>query len=88
MSTATPESPSTEQLAAQLAYLKLLFIQEHYAALSQEAVQAHWGYVDYLARLIAGETLLHRERESPAAHSPGTLPRHQDPGAVSVELAT
>jgi DNA replication protein DnaC len=62
MSTATPESPSTEQLDAQLAYLKLLFIQEHYAALSQEAVQAHWGYVDYLAALIAGEALLHQER--------------------------
>ena len=62
MSTATLESPSTEQLGAQLAYLKLLFIQEHYAALSQDAVQAHWGYVDYLAALIAGQRRIRQAR--------------------------
>jgi DNA replication protein DnaC len=54
--------PSTEQLDAQLAYLKLPFIQEHYADLAKEAAQAHWGYVEFLARLIAGETLLRQER--------------------------
>jgi DNA replication protein DnaC len=54
--------PSTEQLDAQLAYLKLLFIREHYAALAKEAAQAHWGYVEFLARLIAGEALLRQER--------------------------
>jgi hypothetical protein len=41
MSTAKP--PTTEQLNAQLAYLKLLFIREHYASLAIEAAQAHWG---------------------------------------------
>jgi DNA replication protein DnaC len=62
MSTETPEPPSTEPLSAQLAYLKLPFIQEHYGELGQQAIQDHWGYVDYLAALIAGETLLRRER--------------------------
>ena len=54
--------PSTEQLNTQLAYLKLLFIREHYASLAKEAAQAHWGYVEFLARLIAGEALLRQER--------------------------
>lgn len=54
--------PTTEQLDAQLAYLKLIFIHEHYASLAKEAAQAHWGYVEFLARLIAGEALLRQER--------------------------
>ena len=54
--------PTTEQLDAQLAYLKLLFIREHYASLTKEAAEAHWGYVEFLARLIAGEALLRQER--------------------------
>jgi DNA replication protein DnaC len=54
--------PSTEQLDAQLTYLKLLFIREHYASLAKEAAEAHWGYVEFLARLVAGEALLHQER--------------------------
>jgi hypothetical protein len=35
--------PTTEPLDAQLAYLKLIFIHEHYASLAKEAAQAHWG---------------------------------------------
>jgi DNA replication protein DnaC len=54
--------PTTEQLDAQLAYLKLIFIHEHYASLAKEAAQAHRGYVEFLARLIAGEALLRQER--------------------------
>jgi hypothetical protein len=54
--------PPTDQLDAQLAYLKLLFIHEHYASLAKEAAQAHWGYVEFLARLITGEALLRQER--------------------------
>jgi len=59
----TPNKPpATELLDAQLAYLKLPFIREHYADLAKEAAQAHWGYVEFLARLIAGEALLRQER--------------------------
>jgi len=54
--------PTTEQLDAQLAALKLLFIGEHYASLAKEAAREHWGYVEFLARLIAGEALLRQER--------------------------
>lgn len=43
-------------LQEQLAYLKLPYLQEHYAALATEAAQKQWLPVDYLARLIDGET--------------------------------
>ena len=60
MSTSKP--PTTELLEAQLVELKLLFLHEHYAALAQQAAAAHWGYVQYLAQLIAGEALVRQER--------------------------
>jgi DNA replication protein DnaC len=60
MSTSKP--PTAEPLDAQLAYLKLPFLREHYAPLAKEAAETHWSYVEYLARLIAGEALLHQER--------------------------
>jgi len=60
MSTSKP--PTTEQPDAELAYLKLPFLREHYASLAKDAAEAHWGYVEFLARLIAGEALLRRER--------------------------
>jgi DNA replication protein DnaC len=46
------ESRLTEQLAA----LKLRAVAEHYAALAAEAAQKHWSHLDYLVRLIDGET--------------------------------
>ena len=58
----TPKPPTTEQIETQLAYLKLPFIQEHYAELAKEAAAGHWGFVEYLARLIAGEALLRQQR--------------------------
>lgn len=58
----TTTTPSAESLAEQLAYLKLPFMCEQHTALAQEAAQAHWDHVAYLARLAAGEAALRRER--------------------------
>jgi len=56
-STATPE-----RVQEQLTYLKLPFIREHFEPLAKEAAQAHWGHVDYLARLVEGEALDRQQR--------------------------
>ncbi len=49
-------------LTEQLAYLKLPFILQQYEPLAKQAAQAHWGHVDYLAKLIEGETLDRQQR--------------------------
>jgi DNA replication protein DnaC len=54
-------NPSETKLAEQLAALKLLSIQEHYAPLASEAAQKQWTHVDYLARLVDGEALRRQE---------------------------
>ena len=51
------ESRLNEQLGA----LRLLTVQEHYAALASKAAQKQWTHVDYLARLIEGEAQRRQE---------------------------
>jgi DNA replication protein DnaC len=60
--TTTTQTLSIEALPEQLAYLKLAFMREPHAALAQEAAQAHWDPIAYLARLAEGEVALRRER--------------------------
>jgi DNA replication protein DnaC len=65
----------TEQrLHEQLELLRLRHIAENYAALASDAAQKHWTHVDYLARLIDGETHLRHqhavERRLAAARLP------------------
>jgi len=48
-------NPSEILLNQQLAALKLLHLQEHYAPLAAEAAQKQWTHVEYLARLVEGE---------------------------------
>jgi DNA replication protein DnaC len=62
MSTTTPSAPATEQLPGQLAYLKRLFFRDHYAALAQQAAEAHWDHIAFLARLVDGEALRRQQR--------------------------
>ena len=57
---ALPATP--ERVQEQLTYLKLPFIREHFEPLAKEAAQAHWGHVDYLARLVEGEALDRQQR--------------------------
>ena len=62
MSTTAPTTHTPEALDEQLAYLKLPFMLEQYTALAKQAAQEHWDHVAYLARLVAGEAALRRER--------------------------
>jgi DNA replication protein DnaC len=45
-----------------LAYLKLGFIAEQYAALATQAAQKAWSHIDYLATLVEGEAHVRRDR--------------------------
>ena len=45
-----------------LTYLKLSFIAEQYAPLAQQAAYKTWSHIDYLARLVEGETHVRRDR--------------------------
>ncbi len=63
MNDSTPaKPPATDTLPAHLAYLKMVFVLEHYEPLAQEAAQAHWGHVDYLASLMQGEAQAREQR--------------------------
>jgi DNA replication protein DnaC len=63
------------RLGEQLDHLKLRAVQEHYAALANEAAQQQWTHVDYLARLIDSEAQRRAElalqRRLAAARFPG-----------------
>lgn len=62
-STQSPtETPDT--LLPHLRYLKLPYIEQHYASLAQQAAQEHQTHVDYLAGLVDGEARLRRERST------------------------
>ena len=54
-------NPSETRLVEQLATLKLISVQEHYAPLATEAAQKQWTHVDYLARLMDAEALRRQE---------------------------
>ena len=61
----TPKKPKTatsDTLTEQLAYLKLPFTLQQYDPLAKQAAQAQWGHIDYLAKLIEGETLERQQR--------------------------
>ena len=63
MNDSTPSKPPvTDTLPTHLAYLKLVFVLEHFEALAQAAAQDHWGHVDYLASLMQGEALAREQR--------------------------
>ncbi len=63
MSTSNKSITATSNtLTEQLTYLKLPFILQQYDPLAKQAVQNQWGHVDYLAKLIEGETLERQQR--------------------------
>lgn len=51
-----------DELFAQLRYLKLPFILNHFDELSKQAAQQQWSHVDLLSRLIDGEAHERQER--------------------------
>jgi DNA replication protein DnaC len=48
-------------LLTQLLYLKLSFFREHHQALAKEAVEKNWAQLDFLSRLVEGETLRRKD---------------------------
>jgi DNA replication protein DnaC len=51
-----------QRLQEQLQFMRLHYLREQYATLAAEAAQKHWTHVDYLARLIDGETQVREQR--------------------------
>jgi DNA replication protein DnaC len=51
-----------DELHEQLGYLKLQFMQEHCEQLAQQAAQSQWSHVDFLRRLVEGETAARQDR--------------------------
>ena len=55
-------TPSDQQLLHHLAYLKLIFTQEHFQSLAQQAAKEQHSHVHYLNSLMEGDVLLRQER--------------------------
>jgi len=53
--------PATDSLRTQLASLKLSYLLEYFESLTQQAGAEQWSHIEYLARLIEGET--HRRED-------------------------
>ncbi len=54
--------PMPDELHQQLGYLNLPFMQEHCEPLAQQAAQSQWSHVDFLRRLVEGETAARQDR--------------------------
>jgi DNA replication protein DnaC len=65
---------ATTDLTQNLIYLKLPWIRENYETLATEAAQKNWAHVEFLSRLLEGETHLRMDRATErrilAAHFP------------------
>jgi DNA replication protein DnaC len=63
-----------DQLLSELHYLKLSFFREYHQPLAKEAVEKNWTHVDFLSRLVEGETHRRKDRATQrriqAAHFP------------------
>ena len=55
-------NPPQPTLAGYLAYLRLLYIAQHYQPLADEAARQPWTSVQYLSRLVEGEALARLDR--------------------------
>ena len=51
-----------DQLETDLLYLKLSFFRAHHQSLAKEAVENNWPQLDFLGRLVEGETLRRKDR--------------------------
>jgi DNA replication protein DnaC len=50
-----------DQLMTHLRYLKLSFFREHHQPLAREAIEKNWSQLDYLSRLVEGESLRRKD---------------------------
>jgi DNA replication protein DnaC len=62
MSTHKDEHALPDELQQQLAYLNLPFMRQHVEELASQAAQKQWSHVDFLGRLVEGETALRQDR--------------------------
>jgi DNA replication protein DnaC len=60
--TAPSMNPHDSHLSANLTYLKLLFIREHYQSLAAQAAEKQLPHIDYLEQLADGEAAHRRDR--------------------------
>jgi DNA replication protein DnaC len=51
-----------EQLMTDLLYLNLSFFREYHQSLAKEAVEKNWTQLDFLSRLVEGESLRRKDR--------------------------
>ena len=51
-----------QQLLTDLLYLNLSFFREYHQALAKEAVEKNWTQLDFLSRLVEGESLRRKDR--------------------------
>ena len=56
-------NPDQQQLSAQLKALYLFFIAEQYGPMANQAANQQWSPVEYLARLVEGETHRRHQRQ-------------------------
>jgi DNA replication protein DnaC len=49
-------------LLTHLTYLKLSYFRQHHQSLAKEAVEKNWTALDFLSRLVEGETLRRKDR--------------------------
>ncbi len=50
-----------DPLTSQLLYLKLSYFREYHPSLVKEAVDKNWSHMDFLSRLVEGETLRRKD---------------------------
>ena len=50
-----------DQLMTHLLYLKLSFFREYHRPLAKEAIEKNWTQLDFLSRLVEGETLRRKD---------------------------
>jgi DNA replication protein DnaC len=62
MSKTIPDPTADRALEHRLDYLQLPYLKEHFRSAATEAASKHWSHLDYLDRLIEGETLARQDR--------------------------
>ncbi len=56
------DAKTPNELQQQLGYLNLPFMQEHVEELARQAATSQWSHIDFLARLVEGETAYRQDR--------------------------
>ncbi len=74
-------------LCQQLEYLRLQHVSSTSTTWPSRRRKAHWSHVDYLARLVEGETHERQERATQRRIQAGAPSHHQDAGTIRFHVA-